>query len=163
MPDVITGTFRINDGYAKVLFDLETNQSTIDYEFYKLLNEPIVKLDKLYLVETANGDLVKINEVWHYEFTVMPFGLANAPTAFMDMMNQICKPYMDKFIIVFIDDILIIQKHMRIMLNILEPYLNYYDMRNCMQSSLNVVFGSLKYNFEDMLLMLRAFKLIHIR
>ncbi|GJU47542.1 putative reverse transcriptase domain-containing protein [Tanacetum coccineum] len=63
----------------------------------------------------------------HYEFQVMPFGLTNAPAIFMDLMNRACKPYLDKFVIVFIDDIFTYSRnkeeyanHLRIILELLK-------------------------------------------
>nr|GEY75409.1 retrotransposon protein, putative, Ty3-gypsy subclass [Tanacetum cinerariifolium] len=49
----------------------------------------------------------------HFEFHVMPFGLTNSPAVFMALMNRVCKPYLDKFIIVFIDDILVSSKDIK--------------------------------------------------
>nr|GEW03974.1 putative reverse transcriptase domain-containing protein [Tanacetum cinerariifolium] len=63
----------------------------------------------------------------HFKFTIMPFGLTNAPTVFIDLMNRVCKPYLDKFVIVFIDDILIYSKskeehdvHLKLVLELLK-------------------------------------------
>jgi hypothetical protein len=48
-----------------------------------------------------------ITQYGHYEFLVLPFGLTNAPTLFMDLMNRVFQPYLDKFVVEFIDNILV--------------------------------------------------------
>ncbi|GJR53129.1 putative reverse transcriptase domain-containing protein [Tanacetum coccineum] len=74
----------------------------------------------------------------HFEFTVMPFGLTNAPTVFMDLMNRVCKPYLDKFVIVFIDDILMYLKskkehevHLRLVLELIKKEKLYAKFSKC--------------------------------
>ncbi|GJT09298.1 putative reverse transcriptase domain-containing protein [Tanacetum coccineum] len=74
----------------------------------------------------------------HFEFQVMLFGLTNAPAVFMDLMNRVCKPYLDKFVIVFIDDILVYSKdkeehgkHLKIILELLKKERLYAKFSKC--------------------------------
>nr|GEU29032.1 hypothetical protein [Tanacetum cinerariifolium] len=74
----------------------------------------------------------------HFEFTVMPFGLTNAPAVFMDLMNRVCNIYLEKFIIVFIDDILIYSKseekheaHLKTILDLVKEEKLYAKFSKC--------------------------------
>lgn len=74
----------------------------------------------------------------HYEFVVMPFGLTNAPAVFMRLMNQVFRDYLDKFVIIFIDDILIYsrtaeehEEHLRRVLERLQEHKLYAKFSKC--------------------------------
>nr|GEW28209.1 putative reverse transcriptase domain-containing protein [Tanacetum cinerariifolium] len=104
---------------APVLFVEKKDGSFCMCINYRELNKLIVKnwyplprIDDLFDQLQGSSVYSKIDMRYgHFEFQVMPFGLTNAPAVFMDLMNRVCKPYLDKFVIVFIDDILIYSKN----------------------------------------------------
>ena len=74
----------------------------------------------------------------HFEFTVMPFGLTNAPATFMDLMHNVFQPYLDQFVVVFVDEILIYSQseweheyHLRIVLQLLRDHQLYAKFSKC--------------------------------
>nr|GEV97568.1 putative reverse transcriptase domain-containing protein [Tanacetum cinerariifolium] len=92
----------------------------------------------------------------HYEFQVMPFGLTNVMAVFIDLMNRLCKPYLDRFVIVFIDDILIYSKirkeheeHLKLILRLLKKEELYAKFSKCgfWLSKEETAFQTLKQKF----------------
>ena len=66
-----------------------------------------------HLLRVRKADISKTSfrtRYGHFEFTVMPFRLTDAPTTFMDLMHRVFKPYLDRFVVVFVDNILIYSK-----------------------------------------------------
>ncbi|GJW49779.1 putative reverse transcriptase domain-containing protein [Tanacetum coccineum] len=89
------------DGSFRMCIDYrELNKLTVKNRY------PLPRIDDLFDQLQGSSVYSKINLR-----SVMPFGLTNAPAVFMDLMNRVCKPYLDKFVIVFIDDILIYSKN----------------------------------------------------
>nr|GFA81607.1 hypothetical protein [Tanacetum cinerariifolium] len=131
-----------------VLFVTKKDGSFRMYIDYRELNKltvknryPLPRIDDLFDQLQGSSVYSKIDlrtRYGHYEFQVMPFGLTNAPAVFMDHMNQVCKPYLDKFVIIFIDDILIYSKdekeheeHLKAILELLKKEELYAKFSKC--------------------------------
>ncbi|KAL4290851.1 hypothetical protein GQ457_14G016830 [Hibiscus cannabinus] len=94
-----------------------------------------------YQMKVKDSDVAKIafrTRYGHYEFLVMPFGLTNAPAKFMDLMNRVFQTYLDQFVVVFIDDILVYSRseaehddHLRIVLQNLKDNRLYVKLSKC--------------------------------
>ncbi|GKD24756.1 putative reverse transcriptase domain-containing protein [Tanacetum coccineum] len=116
------------DGSFRMCIDYhELNKLTVNNRYHQLH----IKEEDILITEfrTRYG---------HFEFQVMTFELTNAPAVFMDLMNRVCKPYLDKFFIVFNDDILVYsqdeeehRKHLKIVLELLKKEGFYAKFSKC--------------------------------
>ena len=103
---------------------------------------PLPRIDDLFdQLRVREANILKTAfRTWygHFKFIVMPFGLTNAPVAFMDLMHRVFQPYLDQFVVVFIDDILIYSQseeehedHLRIVLQALREHQLYAKFSKC--------------------------------
>nr|GEX80867.1 putative reverse transcriptase domain-containing protein [Tanacetum cinerariifolium] len=147
--------FKKKDGSFRMCIDYqELNKLTVKNRY------PLPRIDELFDQLQGSSTYLKINlrsgyhqlrdrdedipktafktRYGHYEFQVIPFGLTNAPAVFIDLMNRVCKPYLDKFMIVFIDDILIYshnkekhKDHLRTILELIKKEKLYAKFSKC--------------------------------
>nr|GEU88491.1 putative reverse transcriptase domain-containing protein [Tanacetum cinerariifolium] len=158
----------------------------IDYrEFHKLTTKNLPRIDELFdqlqgsryftkidlrsgyhqlkVYGEDNTKMAFMTQYGHFKFTVCLFGLTNAPTVFMDLMNRVCKPYLDKFFIVFIDDILICSKskedhevHLKLVLELLKKeklFAKFFKTKSVIYTnhkSLQHVFDQKELNMRQM-------------
>ncbi|GKE58231.1 putative reverse transcriptase domain-containing protein [Tanacetum coccineum] len=122
------------DGSFRMCIDYrELNKLTVKNRY------PLPRIDDLFDQLQGSSVYSKINLTSSYHpLRVIPFGLTNAPAVFMDLMNRVCKPYLDKFVIDFINDILIYSKnkqeheeHLKLILELLKKEQLYAKFSKC--------------------------------
>ena len=119
-----------------LFFRLLLNQNFLNEYDHKFIKVPMH-----YIIHQTDEDIFKTTfrtMYGHYEFVVMPFGLTNAPTVFMCLMNNVMHKYLNKFMVIFIDDILIYSKskeeheeHLKIVLQELREHQLYAKFSKC--------------------------------
>ncbi|GJS96427.1 putative reverse transcriptase domain-containing protein [Tanacetum coccineum] len=143
--DVVIGMDWLSKYHARIICDEKVVHIPIDGETLIIRGSSVYsKIDLrsgYHQLRVRDEDIPKTafrTRYGHYKFQVMPFGLTNAPAVFMDLMNRVCKPYLDKFVIVFIDDILIYSRnkeehanHLRIILELLKKEKLYAKFSKC--------------------------------
>nr|GEU54679.1 hypothetical protein [Tanacetum cinerariifolium] len=138
-PDELYGLLPIRE--IKFRIELIPGAVPVAKSLYRLAPSELEELSGYHQLRVHEDDISKTafrTHYGHFEFTLMPFGLTNVPTVFMDLMNRFCRPYLDKFVIVFIDDILIYSKtreehveHLRLVLGLLKKEKLYAKFCKC--------------------------------
>ncbi|GJV32802.1 putative reverse transcriptase domain-containing protein [Tanacetum coccineum] len=143
--DVVIGMDWLSKYHARIICDEKVVHIPIDGETLIIRGSSVYsKIDlrsDYHQLRVRDEDIPKTafqTRYVHYEFQVMPFGLTNAPAVLMDLMNRVCKPYLEIFLIVSIDDILIYScnkeehaNHLRIILELLKKEKLYAKFSKC--------------------------------